>query len=135
MDPYRLPESVLPSRYTLELAPDLERAAFTGEVAILVEAREPTAEVWLNVAELEVLSASVAQAGRRQQADVELEAATERCRLLFPHALQKGPAELFLGFRGTLNDKLRGFYRSRYCDASGKEQLLAVTQFEATDAR
>src|SRR4029079_3257598 len=36
---------------------------------------------------------------------------------------------------GTLNDKLRGFYRSTYKDQEGMTQTIAATQFEATDAR
>jgi len=38
-------------------------------------------------------------------------------------------------FRGTLNDTLRGFYRSTYKDQTGTTQTMAATQFEATDAR
>src|SRR5690606_15747608 len=38
-------------------------------------------------------------------------------------------------FTGILNDKLRGFYRSTFTDSSGEEQVIATTQFEATDAR
>ncbi len=38
-------------------------------------------------------------------------------------------------FEGVLNDKLRGFYRSSFRDGKGKDQVLAVTQFESTDAR
>src|SRR5262249_32655576 len=37
--------------------------------------------------------------------------------------------------RGTLNDKLRGFYRSKYKNAASETRYLAATQFEATDAR
>src|SRR5207253_5331120 len=47
----------------------------------------------------------------------------------------RGPCRLRLPFPGTLNDKLRGFYRSSYKDQSGVTRLLAATQFEATDAR
>jgi puromycin-sensitive aminopeptidase len=42
---------------------------------------------------------------------------------------------LTIAFRGTLNDKLRGFYRSTYKDERGTTHRLAATQFEATDAR
>ena len=42
---------------------------------------------------------------------------------------------LRLDFTGTLNDQLRGFYRSSYTDRDGVERHLATTQFEATDAR
>lgn len=37
-------------------------------------------------------------------------------------------------FNGQLNDQMRGFYRSVYT-VNGEERTLAVTQFEATDAR
>jgi len=41
-----------------------------------------------------------------------------------------------MSFTSSLNDQLVGFYRSTYIDeASGEERLLAVTQFETTDAR
>ena len=40
-----------------------------------------------------------------------------------------------LRFRGQLNDKLRGFYRSTFTDDDGNERVIATTQFEATDAR
>ena len=39
-----------------------------------------------------------------------------------------------INFVGTLNDKLVGFYRSKY-EYKGKEKYLATTQFEAADAR
>jgi puromycin-sensitive aminopeptidase len=40
-----------------------------------------------------------------------------------------------LTFAGTLNDQLRGFYRSQYTAIDGTTKHLATTQFEATDAR
>src|SRR5262249_15890363 len=43
--------------------------------------------------------------------------------------------QLRIRFGGTLNDKLRGFYRSTYKDSSDATKVLAATQFEATDAR
>ena len=41
---------------------------------------------------------------------------------------------LSLGFAGVLNDELAGFYRSKYM-LRGEPHYMAVTQFEATDAR
>jgi len=40
VDPYRLPTTVLPSRYELELRPDLDAATFEGTVAIDVDVRD-----------------------------------------------------------------------------------------------
>jgi puromycin-sensitive aminopeptidase len=68
-------------------------------------------------------------------AQIELEPARERARLRFGEALGTGPWTLRIKFRGILNDKLHGFYRSQYTDAAGKLQTVATTQFEATDAR
>src|SRR5205823_5809765 len=59
----------------------------------------------------------------------------ERIGLRFPQALGPGDWSLHLRFRGTLNEKLAGFYRSTYRDAAGQEHALASTQFESTDAR
>lgn len=135
MDPHRLPATVVPNRYVLELAPDLEGGTFTGRVEILVEVLEPVAEVWLNAVELDVHDATCVNVEGQQEAVVSLEQPAERCRLSFRHQLPAGPARLRLRFQGKLNDKLRGFYRSRCRDASGKERWLAATQFQATDAR
>jgi puromycin-sensitive aminopeptidase len=38
-------------------------------------------------------------------------------------------------FTGTLNDKLRGFYRSTFTDDAGATHTIATTQFESVDAR
>lgn len=43
-------------------------------------------------------------------------------------------ATIEMEFSGELNDKMKGFYRSKYLIGSD-ERYAAVTQFEATDAR
>ncbi len=55
--------------------------------------------------------------------------------LELPSLLGPGAYTVRLKFTGTLNDKLRGFYRSRYKGPDGEWRWLAATQFEATDAR
>ncbi len=136
VDSYRLPRSVVPTRYDLRLEPDLDAARFTGEVRIAVTVHAPTAEVLLNAAELEIPEASIQRPQEPPRpATIALDAATERARLRLGHVLEPGPWELRLAFRGVLNDKLRGFYRSTYKDAQGRSRTLAATQFEATDAR
>jgi aminopeptidase N len=46
-----------------------------------------------------------------------------------------GNFALTLKFTGTLNDKMHGFYRSKYVGHDGKEIHMATTQFESTYAR
>lgn len=58
----------------------------------------------------------------------------EVAHLLFSKALPVSDAVLETDFTGELNDKMKGFYRSKYVVGS-EEKYAAVTQFEATDAR
>ena len=136
MDPHRLPRQVLPIRYDLRLEPDLATSMFVGEEIVTVSVHEPTAEIIVNAAELEIFSASVeGQSSGLLQGQIELDEPLERCRMVFPGTLTPGVWRLQVSFRGKLNDKLRGFYRSSYKDPAGRTRLLAATQFEATDAR
>ena len=59
-NPYRLPRTVLPSHYRLTLEPDLDAATFAGDESVTVTVAEPTDEVVLNAADIEVDSAGTA---------------------------------------------------------------------------
>ena len=131
-----LPKDVRPSKYTLTLQPDLESFTFTGSVAIDIEVLRPTDSIVLNAAELEIGSCRVESAdGEALPGSTTLDEEAETASFAFEDALPVGPARLEIEFTGELNDRLRGFYRSRYTDMNGEERHLATTQFEATDAR
>src|SRR6266511_657225 len=133
---YRLPAAVVPSRYDIRLEPDLDAATFAGEETVAITVKEPVTEIVLNAAELAIQSASVTTAdGATVEGSASLDEAAERARLLFPSPLPAGEHRLTLRFTGILNDRLHGFYRSTYKDASGRPHTIAATQFEATDAR
>ena len=135
---YRLPRTVIPSRYELTLAPDLERATFAGHQVVDVEVMEPVREIVLNAADLVIADVEMVQVDgveRVVAADVEYDATRERATFHFDATLNPGRWQLLTSFRGILNDNLRGFYRSTYKDESGVEHVIATTQFEATDAR
>ena len=133
---YRLPTTVVPSRYDIRLEPDLQTGTFAGEETITVTVREPVEEILLNAAELTIGSVrAVGPGGRPLDGTATLEPDTERARLRFPAPLAPGEWRLTLGFTGILNDRLHGFYRSTWKDATGATHTLAATQFEAVDAR
>ena len=135
-DAVMLPKNVRPLHYRLTLTPDLAEATFSGEVSIDLDILEPTDAVVLNAIELDVASGSLRLAdGSKRVGEVALDEDAETAAFRFGSVLPTGPATLDVEFTGQLNDKLRGFYRSRYVDASGEERYLATTQFEATDAR
>jgi puromycin-sensitive aminopeptidase len=134
--PYRLPRTTIPTRYEITLRPDLENASFKGSVVIEADIVEAGSEIWLNAAELDISSATVHPVGGEEiQATVALHEDTERAQLTLAKAVRPGKHTIHLDFTGILNDKLRGFYRSKFTDTQGKERLIATTQFESTDAR
>jgi puromycin-sensitive aminopeptidase len=133
---YRLPRNVLPEHYALVLTPDLDHAAFDGEVIVDVRVVELANEVVLNAAELDIVDAYFAQQGHDDvPAAVSYRADEEQAILVPARPLQPGAYSLFMRFSGQLNDLLRGFYRSKFKRDNGEEAWLAATQFEATDAR
>jgi len=136
VDPYRLPRTAVPSRYDIRLEPDLTTLTFKGTETVALDVTERIAEVVLNAIELTIESASLENdRGETIRATATLDETTERCRLTLASPAAPGRWRLRLAFRGTLNDKLRGFYRSVYKDPNGVPRTMAATQFEATDAR
>ena len=133
---FRLPRTVVPERYELTLAPDLQTFTFAGEERVAVRVRESVREILLNAVELEIHEAYLTnEEGTRLEGTVRLEDADERARIALAGTAEPGAWTLHLRFGGILNDKLHGFYRSTYRDPEGLEQVIATTQFEATDAR
>jgi len=133
---YRLPRQVEPRRYQLEIAPDLTGFTFTGRAAVEVTVHAAVQEIVLNAAELQVAGAAlVATDGRRIAGSVAHDEEEERAVISLADKAEPGEWTLEMEFTGTINDKLRGLYRSTYRDGAGAERVLATTQFEATDAR
>ncbi len=128
-NPYRLPRSVSPHAYTLALKPDLAAATFTGHAVIDAIVNEPVSDIVLNAAELDVAAVRV------DGHDAEFATDEEQQRLTIRHAHHGGGAVIEIDFTGTLNDKLRGWYRSTYTDADGNLQVIAASQMQATDCR
>ncbi|MBI4498852.1 MAG: M1 family metallopeptidase [Chloroflexi bacterium] len=133
----RLPASIRPRRYALTLTPDLTDFTFQGEEAIALEVAEATTHITLHASELDIASCEVtlADGTALPAADIHLDADAETARFSFGQPIPAGSVTLHLRFAGTLNDQLRGFYRSRYTSPDGATRYLAATQFEATDAR
>ncbi len=133
----RLSRSIVPVRYDLTFKPDLEKFTFSGSAKITVDVREKTQHITLNALDLTIKNVMLSSAGGKTQkgASVALEPETERANLSFPGEIAPGQYTLSMEFDGTLNDKLRGFYRSYYTDGGGTKHWLATTQMEPTDAR
>ncbi|KAF6036203.1 NPEPPS [Bugula neritina] len=131
----RLPKTIVPSNYNVTLTPNLQDFTFAGNETISIEVKESTPVVILNSADIEIQSVQFSGGGKELEAKVELDAEAETATFTFPEALPQGQATLSVQFTGCLNDKMKGFYRSKYTSPDGETKHAAVTQFESTDAR
>ena len=126
----RLPATVTPVHYDITVAPRLADATFGGNVKIGVRLAAPSSTIVLNAAEIKFGASSITAGGRKQPAEVTLDAAKEQATLKFATPVPAGDAELEIAYEGILNDDLRGLYLSK-----ANNRRYAVTQLEATDAR
>ncbi|HEX3693773.1 MAG TPA: M1 family metallopeptidase [Polyangia bacterium] len=124
---FRLPLDAKPTAYRATLRIDLGEGQFAGTLEIDVDLQRPRSILHLHAVEL-TLTAAVAVTGGRTVAAVDcaVDVESETVTLTFAEALPAGSATLRLPFAGKFSPGLRGLYR-----AGG----LAVTQFEAADAR
>ncbi|KAI9794864.1 MAG: Aminopeptidase 2 mitochondrial [Peltula sp. TS41687] len=134
-----LPANVKPVHYAVTLEPNFDDFTYEGTVTIDLDVKEDTTSITLNTLELEIHQ-TIIRAGSAvniSNPKLEYDEKTQRTSISLDQKLPAGSeAQLVLTFKGLLNDKLVGFYRSSYTDsASGKTKYLAVTQFEPTDAR
>lgn len=132
----RLPTSVLPRHYSLSLTVDLVAFAFSGRQRVECEASEQITQITLNAIDLVISDVEAIQSGASIPGRVVYNPSNESVDLLFSSPIAAGPLTLAMNFTGTLGTQLRGLYRSQYTSTvDGSTHLVAVTQFEATDAR
>ncbi|KAF7139037.1 hypothetical protein RHSIM_Rhsim07G0175300 [Rhododendron simsii] len=133
----RLPKSVVPKRYEIKLKPDLASCTFAGTVDISVDVVAETKFIVLNAADLTVSRDGVrftSGAKLLEVLEVQLFEADQIMVVEFSENLPLGVGVLCIFFEGTLNDKMKGFYRSTY-EHNAEKKNMAVTQFEPADAR
>ncbi|MFM7088995.1 MAG: M1 family metallopeptidase [Candidatus Paceibacterota bacterium] len=130
----RLTTHITPLEYDIKLHPDLENFTFSGIETIKVKITKPEKKLVLHSKELDIETVSVEFKKEKIFGTISYQESTETVIFSFPKALIPGTYSLHVVFRGILNDKMRGFYRSSYV-YEGKVHNLATTQFEATDAR
>ncbi|HEX4127166.1 MAG TPA: M1 family metallopeptidase [Acidimicrobiales bacterium] len=135
-EPFRLPRTIEPEIYHIEMEPDVASATFSGTVRIDAIVHETSDQIVLNAAELAISDVEVLTAdGTTVLCSVSFNDELEQVTFQPADLLPPGPSTISCRFSGTLNDKLRGFYRSSYTGPDGASQTMATTQFESVDAR
>ena len=130
--PGKLPKTVVPTHYAIELEPNLETLTLAGAETVDIEVREPTARVTVNAVNMTLTAATVDDGA--QTATIALDAAAETATLTFPQPLAIGPHRLRIGFTAQINPFGRGLFFVDYPTASGKKRMIS-SHLEPADAR
>ena len=97
---------------------------------------EPISALLLNAAELEIGTVTfVGESGEIEVPDVSYDEKYERASLNLAEKASPGFYTVEIAYTGSINDQLRGLYRSVYTDAEGNDHTIATSQCQATDAR
>uniref|UniRef100_A0A3B5ATN4 Aminopeptidase n=1 Tax=Stegastes partitus TaxID=144197 RepID=A0A3B5ATN4_9TELE len=135
-DRMRLPKTVSPLHYDLNLHPNLTSLDFSGVVRIELDVHEDTSTVILHSKHLQISGALLLAPEGVKPLQVLEYPRFHQLALLSDSVLTKGRKyEVQLGFAANLSDSFHGFYKSSYRTSSGEVRVLASTQFEATFAR
>jgi puromycin-sensitive aminopeptidase len=105
---------------------------------LIAQVNSETSSIQLNSAELKFDKAIFEyDSGSRkvESTKVDLCEESEVATINFSEKLHVGSGKLHISYTGFLNEKLKGFYRSKYVHPSGEVKYAATTQFEAADAR
>ena len=124
---------VVPLHYDIVFEPNLRNFTFHGKESININCKKPTHIITLNTAELEIKNCQISSKNKILRTKIKLDKKKEELQITIPKTIN-GKAILQIEFAGILNDRLLGFYRSKYQE-KGKTKYLATTQFEAADAR
>lgn len=123
----------IPINYELIFEPDLKKFVFNGSEKITVNCKKPTSIISINCAEIKIKTCFITYSGEKINSSFKTDEKKEELQIKISKKI-KGKAVIHIEFQGILNDRLLGFYRSKYLQG-GKTKYLATTQFEAADAR
>jgi aminopeptidase N len=124
---------VNPIHYNIRLEPDLRTLKFSGSAEIVLEVSEKVNEITLNAKDLAFLSCAVLSVEEFVECPFYVDAPKGELVVHLPKGMS-GDITLKITYIGDINDRMAGFYRSRYT-VEGKTRYCAVTQFEESDAR
>lgn len=130
--PGKLPKTVVPEEYHVDLTPDLARLTLSGHETVRVTFRQATDAVTLNQIDIRIGKA-VSETGA--QATVTADTARQTATLRFPAKLPAGAHTLTIDYTAPIPNTPAGLYYNDYRTAAGPAKRMLVTQFESTDAR
>ena len=119
--------------YDIQFEPIFSNFTFKG-IEILSFVTTSSNKFVLNCAEIKIKKCYILSKSKTIDTQFKLNTKNETLTINVKQKVS-GKLRLCIEFEGILNDRLLGFYRSKYIDSSGKTKYMATTQFEAADAR
>lgn len=134
--PTQLPTNVRPTQYGILIQPDAANLRFKGSVLTHIEVLEPTDEIVMNAADLDIQSAELISKVNDTVAasGISLDADKQQVRIRFAQPIPKGRHRLAIEYSGKIYTQAAGLFALDYDSPQGKKRAL-FTQFEAPDAR
>ena len=127
-------QPIVPVNYKIHLDPDLVSFNFDGKCDFLFEATEKIVGLSLNILEIAIWSCRVwQQPDQWVTCSFRVDPEKEEVFIFLPEPMS-GRIRLAIDYRGIINNKMAGFYRSQYT-YQNQTRYIAVTQFEESDAR
>lgn len=127
----RLPASIRPTEYQVDLTIDPEQTLFSGHVAIQLEIESQTSFIWLHARDISANRVElVASDGSLMKGVFETAHDSGVVKINFQQSLPLGKAQLNIDYTAPFNEALEGLYRVK-----DGEHYYAFTQFEAIAAR
>lgn len=135
----RLPTSVIPETYDIDLTVNLDSFQVAGLVSIACSVKNSVNYIVLHALDMTISVHSLHKSNGTSGEVVGHRGFFYPANDFFvfdlTNTLDPGPILIAIQFNYTLGDNLAGFYRSYYKNANGQKQYLATTHFEPTAAR
>jgi aminopeptidase N len=130
--PGKLPKTVVPQAYVIDITPNLTKLTLTGQETIDVTFTKPGSTATLNEAGLTIGRATLEDGS---VATVTVDAKAQTATLTFRKTVSAGKHRLTIAYTGPIPATPTGIYHDDYKTESGAARRMLVTQFEVADAR
>ncbi len=130
--PGKLPKTVVPDTYKIDIVPDLDKLTLTGRETVTINVRQSTDSITLNQAGLQIGQASLENGAA---ATVSLDEKMQTATLKFAKPIAAGHHTLTIAYTGPIPATPNGIYYDDYKTPAGAKKRMLVTQFEVADAR
>ena len=131
--PGKLPKTVIPIHYAIDLQPNLTALTARGVAIIDIEVREPTDRIVLNAVDLTFTGTTIDDITSAKSTSVDEDEQTVTFR--FARAIAAGRHQLRIAYTAPISSKSgRGLYSMDYRVDNSRKRMLA-SHSEPTDAR